>query len=169
MTEKSKKPAKQKSVHYVNNKIFSNAVVEYVVSVQLAKKEGKSIPPVSNYIGECFMKICEGLSHKSNFIRYTYRDEMVMDAVENCLRAIGNFNIETATRTGAPNAFSYFTQIAYFAFLRRLSKEKKQHDIKMKFIEQSGIEEFMLYEHGEEEAVNFIDELKERLESIKNS
>ena len=55
-----------------------------------------------------------------------------MDAVENCLKAIYNYNLEHATRTGKPNAFAYFTQIIWYAFLRRIQKEKKQTYIKFK-------------------------------------
>ena len=87
---------------------------------------------------DVFLKIAEGLSHKANFVRYTYREEMVMDAVENCLKAIENYNLETATRTGKPNAFAYFTQISWYAFLRRIQKEKKQQDIKIKYLTESG-------------------------------
>jgi len=103
--------AKRKSIHYVNNADFSQAVVEYVKKVQEAKKNEQQLPIVPDYIAQCFLRIAEGLSHKSNFIRYTYREEMVMDAVENCLKAIENYNLEAATRTGKPNAFAYFTQI----------------------------------------------------------
>ena len=105
MTEKIKPKAKP---HYVNNKEFSLAVVDYVKEVNVAKESETEIPKVTNYIATCFMKISEGLSHRPNFVRYTYREEMVMDGVENCLRAINNYKIETATRTGNPNAFSYF-------------------------------------------------------------
>src|SRR6056297_2352485 len=112
----------KKKPHYVNNKEFSLAVVEYVKKVNEAKENGTPIPIVPDYVAQCFLKIAEGLSHKSNFIRYTYREEMVMDGVENCLKAILNYNIDAATRTGNPNAFSYFTQICYFAFLSRLAK-----------------------------------------------
>jgi len=129
--------------HYVNNREFSYAVVDYVKSCIDAEEEGLKKPKVTDYIATCFMKICEGLSHKPNFIRYTYRDEMVMDGVENCLRAIHNYNIDTATRTGKPNAFSYFTQIAFFAFIRRITREKKQADIKVMFLEQADIESFI--------------------------
>ena len=80
--------------HYVNNAQFSTSVVDYVQTVRKAKKANKKIPIVPDYIAECFLKIAEGLSHKSNFVRYTYREEMVMDAVENCLKAIENYNIE---------------------------------------------------------------------------
>ena len=106
----------KKKAHYINNKEFSLAVVEYVKTANVAKSKNKPVPKVTDYIARCFIKIAEGLSHRPNFVRYTYREEMVMDAVENCLRAIGNYKIETATRTGKPNAFSYFTQICYFAF-----------------------------------------------------
>lgn len=155
--------------HYVNNKEFGEAVVDYVTKAGIAKEAGQSIPVVPNYVAECFLKIAEGLSHKVNFIRYTYREEMVMDAVENCLRAINNYDPGVATRTGTPNAFAYFTQICYFAFLRRIEKEKKQQDIKFKFIEQSGVEEFIAQAlgddtHGEQA---FIDSLRERIGKIR--
>ena len=100
---------KKRSIHYVNNADFSQAVVNYVMAANTAKKENNNVPNVPDYIAQCFLKIAEGLSHKSNFIRYTYREEMVMDGVENCLKAINNYNIEAATRTGKPNAFAYFT------------------------------------------------------------
>lgn len=155
--------------HYVDNKKFGAALVDYAAIVEKAKSESQPIPVVPNYIAECFLKIAEGLSHKVNFIRYTYREEMVMDAVENCLRAITNYNPNAETRTGTQNAFSYFTQICFFAFLRRIEKEKKQQDIKFKFIEQSGIEEFIASVEGDdthgEQA--FIDSLRERIGRIK--
>jgi hypothetical protein len=162
-----------KKPHYVNNKEFSLAVVEYVKQVNEAKAQGTKIPIVPDYVAKCFLKIAEGLSHKSNFIRYTYREEMVMDAVENCLRAITNYNIEAATRTGTPNAFSYFTQICYYAFLRRLAKEKKQQDIKFKFIEYATIEDLIQFDGNDEFDHNttqpFVDQLRERIGRVKNT
>lgn len=157
--------------HYVNNKDFSLAVVEYVEKVVLSKNKNNQVPLVPDYIAECFLKIAEGLSHKANFVRYTYREEMVMDAVENCLRAITNYDIDAATRTGVPNAFAYFTQICYYAFLRRIAKEKKQQDIKFRWIEKSGIEEFILQEEGENEDIerSFFDELRERIDRVKEA
>ena len=137
------KPKIKEKPHYVNNREFSEAVVEYCVTVLEAKSKGLPIPIVPNYIAECFLRISEGLSHKANFVSYTYREEMVMDAVENCLKAIENYDIEAATRSGKPNAFAYFTQISWYAFLRRIQKEKKQQDIKLKFISEAGIEHFI--------------------------
>ena len=118
--------AKRASIHYVNNKEFSQAVVDYVKTTDAAKAAGQESPIVPDYIARCFLRIGEGLSHKQNFIRYSYREEMVMDAVENCLKAINNYDVEAATRSGNPNAFAYFTQISWYAFLRRIAKEKKQ-------------------------------------------
>ena len=126
---------------------------------------------VPDYIARCFLKIAEGLSHKANFVRYTYREEMVMDAVENCLKAIENYNLEAATRTGRPNAFAYFTQISWYAFLRRIAKEKKQQDIKMKYINQSGIENFLDNELGDAQSATvaqaFVDQLRIRIDEVK--
>jgi hypothetical protein len=156
--------------HYVNNRDFSEAVVEYIKTVKEAEATGKEIPKVTNYIALSFLKIAEGLSHKGNFIRYTYRDEMVMDGVENCLKAIHNYDIEAATRSGNPNAFAYFTQICWYAFLRRIAKEKKQQDIKIKFISQSPFDEFALANADEESiaaAHAFVDQLKGKIDQLK--
>ena len=157
--------------HYVSNRDFSNAVVEYCTTVKEAKEQGDAHPVVTNYIATCFLKIAEGLSHKGNFVRYTYREEMVMDAVENCLKAIENYDIEAATRSGKPNAFAYFTQISWYAFLRRIQKEKKQQDIKMKYIAEAHISAFMDGD-GEgfsQQASPFIDTLRQRIDVVKNA
>ena len=116
------------------------------------------------------MKICEGLSHKPNFVRYTYRDEMVMDGVENCLKAIYNYRIDASTRTGKPNAFSYFTQIAYFAFIRRIVKEKKQTDIKFKFMAQADIEDFASsIDKNSPIDQSFLDTIREKISRIQET
>lgn len=162
---------KHNNIHYVNNADFSAAVVEYVKSLNVAKEQGNPEPMVTNYIAECFMKISEGLSQKSNFVRYTYREEMVMDAVENCLKAIKNYDIDAATRTGKPNAFAYFTQIAWYAFLRRISKEKKQQELKLKYLSESGLEDFIIDANEDPETAkivqSFVDNLKKKLDDNK--
>jgi hypothetical protein len=168
--------AKRENVHYVNNKEFSQAVVDYVKSVKAAQLNNSEVPRITEYIGRCFLRIAEGLSHKPNFIRYTYREEMVMDGVENCIKAIMNYNVEVATRTGNPNAFAYFTQICYYAFIRRIMKEKKQQDIKFRYIEHAGIENFLTNPEEEMKGSNamlggiengFIDVLKKRIDKVK--
>ena len=164
--------ARKKSIHYVNNSDFSTAVVSYVEKVEEARKQKIEIPKVPDYIAQCFLRIAEGLSHKANFIRYTYREEMVMDAVENCLKAIGNYNLEAATRTGKPNAFAYFTQITWYAFLRRITKEKKQQEIKLKYLTKSGVENFVdvgTEKVAENQASFFVDTLRNRIERVRSS
>ena len=110
-----------KKEHYVNNKEFLQAMIDYRKSVNKAKREKRNKPPVTDYIGSCFLKIANHLSYRPNFINYTFRDDMISDGIENCLQYLDNFNPKTSN-----NPFSYFTQIIYYAFVRRIQKEKKQ-------------------------------------------
>lgn len=161
----------QEKPHYVNNKDFTNAVIEYCTEVQACRKAGKPEPMVTNYLAESLLKINERLSHKSNFVRYTYREEMVMDGVENCLKALANFDPTASTRGGKPNAFGYFTQISWFAFLRRIQKEKRQQDLKLRYIAESGLDEFMVDPDEDPEVAkvvqNFVDSLRRRIDDVK--
>lgn len=125
---------KKQSEHYVNNKEFTQAVSEFNESVRLAEEKGETPPRMTEYIGECIYKIATRLSTRPNFINYTYRDEMICDAIENCIQYIGNFNAEKSN-----NAFAYITQICYYAFLRRIQKEKKQVYIKQQAIDATNI------------------------------
>jgi len=172
MTKKTREEKNKENAHYVNNRQFSESVVEYVRHKHDEMEKGKDAPVIPQYVAECFLKICEGLSHKSNFVGYTYREEMVMDAVENCLKAISNYDIDKATRTGKPNGFAYFTQIAWYAFIRRINKEKRQQDIKMKYMTQSGFEEFMIAEGEDAESAaavrSFVDSLLQRIDDVKD-
>jgi hypothetical protein len=118
--------------HYVDNKRLNLEMIKYVEAYKEAKERGLETPRASNYIGECIWLIANRLSTNRNFIGYTYREEMIGDAIENCLRYIHNFNPEKST-----NPFAYFTQIMYYAFLRRIDKEKKQTYIKYKSMENS--------------------------------
>ena len=113
--------------YYVNNKELLEAMTSYRERVIYAKEHGKPKPRVSNYIGECFLKIATHLSYKPNFVNYPFREDMICDGIENCLQYIDNFNPEKSK-----NPFAYFTQIIYYAFLRRIQKEKKQLEIKNK-------------------------------------
>jgi len=153
--------------HYVNNKQFSGAVVDYVNSANEARSKEAEEPRIGEYIGTCFLKIAEGLSHKPNFSGYTYREEMVMDGVENCVKAIMNYDVKKATRTGLPNAFSYFTQITFYAFLRRIAKEKKHQDIKELYMEHAGADGFM-HVSGHADATGIVDRLRFKSQVLKN-
>ena len=129
------KAKKQKGVHYVDNKEFLRAMIEFKEICNDAREKEIERPPVSNYIGEWFLKIATHLSYKPNFINYTYREDMISDGIENCLQYVENFNPEKSK-----NPFAYFTQIIYYAFLRRIAKEKKQTHVKNKMIENVSYE-----------------------------
>lgn len=125
----------KKNPHYVNNKDFHDALIQYKRKVELSKERGTPKPKIPNYLGDCFLKIATHLSYRPNFVNYMFREDMISDGVENCVQYISNFDVE---RT---NPFAYFTQIVYYAFLRRIQKEKKQIEIKEKIIERSGFDQ----------------------------
>jgi len=131
--------------HYVDNKEFLAAMKEYREKVLAAKEITSPAPPIPNYVGECILKIAQHLSYKPCFINYSYRDEMISDGVENCIQYINNFDPAKSS-----NPFSYFTQIIYYAFLRRIAKEKKQSYIKNKIIHDMPFEIFEIQEHDED-------------------
>lgn len=141
---------KKKSEHYVNNKDFYQALVEYKKQVDDAKEKGLPKPRITNYLGDCFLRIANHLAYKPNFVNYMFKDDMICDGIENCVQYIHNFD---TTRT---NPFAYFTQIVYYAFLRRIAKEKKQLEIKSKIIERSGYDEVFTSEDGEYSDMNSI-------------
>jgi hypothetical protein len=120
--------------NYIDNKEFLKEMVAYRKAVIAAKRKGEDKPRIPEYVGECFMKIAENLSHKPNFLSYTFRDEMISDAIENCVMYADNFN-----PAKSKNPFAYFTQIVYYAFLRRIQREKKQLYVKYKSTEMHGV------------------------------
>lgn len=126
----------KKKEHYVNNKEFLAALIDYRHDVAIAKNKGEPKPRVPEYIGDCFLKIATHLSYRPNFVNYMFKDDMICDGIENCLQYIDNFDPEKSQ-----NPFAYFTQIIYFAFLRRIQREKKQLDIKTRILEKSGFDE----------------------------
>ena len=136
MASMNKKTQKE---HYVNNKEFLAAMIEYRKSIRKAKREKQERPPVTDYIGSCFLKIANHLSYRPNFINYTFRDDMISDGIENCLQYLDNFNPEKSN-----NPFAYFTQIIYYAFVRRIQKEKKQVTIKQKLIMEANYDDLSL-------------------------
>ena len=128
--------APKKKQHYVDNKKFLAELVKYRDRIQIAEKKGLKKPRITEYIGECFLKIATHLSYRPNFINYMYKEDMIGDGIENCVQYIYNFDPAKSS-----NPFAYFTQIVYYAYLRRISKEKRQMDIKDKLIEKKGVDE----------------------------
>lgn len=152
---------KRNPEHYVDNAVFTQAVHDYVISCREAEDSGEDIPQVSDYIGECFFKIATGLTYTRKFIRRTYKEELIMDAVEDCLRRIRNYNIDASTRSGKPNAFAYFTQICYFSFLRTVERSNKELKKKLRYIEKTSIEINANPECGDAKAVlKHLDEIR---------
>lgn len=140
--------------HYVDNKKFFQALVEYKQQVEHAKAHQLPKPKVSEYIGECFLKIATHLSYKANFINYTFKDDMISDGIENCLTAVDKFDPERST-----NPFAYYTQIVFFAFVRRIQKEKKQQAAKYKMLEHVDIDQIVAQAEDNQEIVNHLMEL----------
>ena len=140
---------KKKSEHYVNNKEFLEALIVYRSKVEHAKENDLPKPRITNYLGECFLKIATHLSYKPNFVNYMFREDMISDGIENCVQYIYNFD-----PAKSKNPFAYFTQIVHYAFLRRIQKEKKQTTIKQKLILKSGLDEIVRQEGDNEEYQN---------------
>jgi len=158
-------PRQKKTEHYVNNKEFLEALILYKEKVKKeAVKENPDItdkeirtwkspnkPQIPRYIGECFLKIATHLSYKTNFINYIFIDEMISDGIENCVQYVLNFDADKSN-----NPFAYFTQVIYYAFLRRIEKEKKQLEIKNKILEKTGFSE-VFYDDNTIDGSNYSD------------
>ncbi len=138
-----KRKSKVAKVHYVDNAVFLEAMIEYKKQYHISKENDEELPIISEYLGSVFLKIAQRLSFRPNFINYAFKDDMISDGIENCLHYIHNFNPEKST-----NPFAYFTQIIYYAFIRRIQKEKKQLYIKFKSMQNYEISP---------EYVNFMD------------
>ena len=134
-------------IHYVNNKEFLAAIVERQDKIKEMEASGDEPPRITNYLGECILKIANHLSYRPKFINYTYREAMISDGIENCLQYIDKFNPEKST-----NPFAYFTQIIYYAFVRRIQKAKKQQAIKEKLLKESNIESRIVLQQHDDDA-----------------
>ena len=138
-----KRKSKVAKVHYVDNAVFLEAMIEYKRQYKISKNNDEELPIISEYLGSVFLKIAQRLSFRPNFINYAFKDDMISDGIENCLHYIHNFDPEKSS-----NPFAYFTQIIYYAFIRRIQKEKKQLYIKFKSMQNYEISP---------EYVNFMD------------
>lgn len=136
--------------HYVNNEKFLEQMKEFRIKVKHAKENNLQRPRVPEYIGECIFKIASHLARKPNFANYTFKDDMISDGVENCLLYIDNFDPDKSS-----NPFAYFTQIIYYAFLRRIQKEKKQLYVKYKSMENEVINS-LIENNGEDLVVGHL-------------
>jgi hypothetical protein len=111
--------AKRVKRNYVNNPDFLEGLIQYRAACAEARHRGVQLPVVPNYIGACIQSIAYRLATKPNFSGYTFKEDMI--------RYIENFDPDKSS-----NPFAYFTQIIWYAFLRRIAKEKKHLYTKLK-------------------------------------
>ena len=169
--------AKRKKVakaHYVDNAKFLEEMIEYKKMYHISKSNDEELPIISEYLGSVFLKIAQRLSFRPNFINYAFKNDMISDGIENCLHYIHNFNPEKSS-----NPFAYFTQIIYYAFIRRIQKEKKQLYIKYKSMQNYEISpeyvEYMNYDEDYKQVTDFknsdfrvvVDEFVDNFEKAK--
>lgn len=159
----NKKKETRDSKHYIDNKEFLQSLIDYKKLVKRAERKKEERPQVPDYIGDCFIKIANHLAYKSNFINYSFREDMILDAIENCLIYMDNFDPAKST-----NPFAYFTQITYYAFVRRIQKEKKHLQTKYKYIESLDIDSIIRQAHDEGEYNNdFVRFLKKQADTAQ--
>lgn len=123
----SDKPGADIERHYVDKEEFYQALVKRTKLVKDAEDADEPKPQASDFIGTCVMDICYNLARKHQFSGYHFKDEMIADAIYHCIRYIDSFNIEKSN-----NPFSYFTQAAYYQFIKRIQLEKEQLYIRCK-------------------------------------
>lgn len=150
--------APKKKQHYVDNKLFLSEIIKYRQSVEESRLLDKPKPQITRYLAECFLKIATHLSFRPNFINYMFKEDMVSDGVENCVQYIDNFDPNKSR-----NPFAYFTQIVYYAFLRRIAKEKRQMDIRDKLIEKNGYDQVFHSDNKEDHSE--MNSIKSRIET----
>ena len=148
---------------YIDNKEFFAALVERKELLITADKEGNDVPQISNYLGECILKIAYNLANKGNFCGYSFKEEMISDGIENCMKYFDKFDPAKSS-----NPFSYYTQIIYFAYLRRIAKEKQQHMLKHKIIQSVGNVMFELQDHDNADDQEFVNSYREFLKEVSN-
>ena len=150
----SKSPA-----HYINNKEFFQAMKDWKIEWDSAVAKGEPTPRCTNYLGECFVKISNHLAYKSNFVNYTFRDEMILDGIENCLRYADRFNPEKSN-----NPFAYFTQITYYSFVRRIKKEARQSETKLRYLQSIDLQQLLDEIEGDSGNYEYLNWVQEQLD-----
>ena len=154
------KMKKTQNAHYVDNKKFYAAMKDWKAEWDQAVAEGKPTPQCTNYLGECFVKISNHLAYKSNFVNYTFRDEMILDGIENCLRYADRFNPEKSN-----NPFAYFTQITYYSFVRRIKKEARQTEAKMNYFQNIDLQQLLDEIEGDGQNYEYLSWIRDQVDA----
>jgi len=150
----------KQTAHYIDNKKFFQAMKDWKDSVTDAERKNLPRPPATNYLGECFVKICNHLAYKSNFVNYTFRDEMILDGIENCLRYADRFNPDKSE-----NPFAYFTQITYYSFIRRIKKEARQAETKLRYLQSIDLQQLLDEIEGDSGNYEYLNWIQEQIDS----
>ena len=148
------------TAHYIDNKKFFQAMKDWKDEINAAEAAGNPKPKCTNYLGECFVKISNHLAYKSNFVNYTFRDEMILDGIENCLRYADRFNPEKSN-----NPFAYFTQITYYSFVRRIKKEAKQSETKLRYLQSIDLQQLLDEIEGDSGNYEYLNWVQEQLDA----
>lgn len=113
-TTRAKRPrATTSDGHYVTN--------DYLMPLIIAAKADNNT--LSPKLAEALMLIVQRFSFSSNFVGYSFREDMVSFALVNLCANWHKYNeIDYA------NPFAYYTQAAYHSFLQFLASEQKQRD-----------------------------------------
>lgn len=156
---------KQKN-HYVDNAEFYSEMRDYIYACRESEKNGEEYPRIPNSIGQKIWLVAHNLAYKPNFINYTFKEEMIGDAIENSIRYIKNFNPDKYN-----NAHAYFTTISWQAFVRRIQKEDKQFRTKVKYVMNMGVDNIMAeiqsHDAGENFDNTYIDYLQDIYDKIE--
>lgn len=132
---KVKKLPRKKSIHYVDNVKFYEEVTKYIKEYNRCQKKKLPTPQVTEYIGECILAIAKKLANSPNFMNYPFKEEMISDGVINVLAYLTNFDYKKYK-----NPFAYYTQMIWYAFIRKIKDEKKHLYVKMKCIQTTLID-----------------------------
>jgi len=120
---KKRKLKPSEKPHYVNSKQFEEEIRQFYKTDNMTE-----------YLADAIKRIAYGLSFAPNFINYSYRDEMMGDAIVKMYQALKykKFKLDHGF-----SPFSYFTTIAFHAFISRIKKEKKHHQLITDFRERN--------------------------------
>jgi hypothetical protein len=154
------KMKKTKNAHYVDNKKFYEAMKDWKAEWDSAVEKGEPTPQCTNYLGECFVKISNHLAYKSNFVNYTFRDEMILDGIENCLRYADRFDPDKSN-----NPFAYFTQITYYSFVRRIKKEARQTETKLNYFQNIDLQQLLDEIEGDGHSYEYLNWVQEQVDT----
>lgn len=117
--------------NYLDNAKLLEQILLYQEKVRKAAEDGKPCPQIPNVIGDAIERTAAGIASRPNFRGYTYIDEMTRDAIVDCVAAVKKFDVNKLGRAGKPNPFGYFSRIIWFAFLTRITNEKKSQKAKV--------------------------------------